>query len=222
MYRNCEFVIRELLEKNYPVDVVYDIGANTGVWTQQWKKILPKSEFVLFEGNPQNKVSGEKFYNVLLSSENDREVDFFLPDSSKSSNTGCSYYKERSLFYQEGKSIKLKTKTLDALVIEEGLALPDFMKLDTQGSEVDILRGATETLKSCKVVLTEMPIMPYNEGAPKFSEYIDVLRDNNFIPSGVDRLAVKKQGIFNQIDVVFVKDEVLQGIHNYRQVYIDF
>ena len=38
--------------------------------------------------------------------------------------------------------------------------------MDTQGSELDILRGAIECLKHCKYLILELQEVEYNQGAP--------------------------------------------------------
>jgi len=218
-------VIQELKDNGYPINVIYDIGANDSRWYKLWKPRLKDATFFLFEGNPDNVCKAklqddEHYYNVLLSYQNDLEVTFYTPDDYKVENTGASYYRENTPHYKEGKNSRiLITKTLDSFA--KDLPLPDFIKLDTQGSEVDIIKGATKALKHAKAVLCEMPIMPYNSGAPKFSEYIDTFYDHGFIPSGVDHLAIRK-GVFNQTDIIFVKKEIVQEIHDYKQKYSGF
>ncbi len=47
---------------------------------------------------------------------------------------------------------------LDALVARHGLAGPFLIKLDVQGSELDVLRGSLTTLDSCVIVVTEIQL----------------------------------------------------------------
>lgn len=216
--RNSTFIIDELKSNNYTIDTVYDIGANKGEWTKEWKKNLPQANFYLFEANPSIKLKGN-FFNSVLSDQDDKDVKFYLPNMSDSYPTGASYYKEASVYYSQDRYIDVKTKKLDTLINDNSLPLPDFIKLDTQGSEPDILKGSTEALKECKVITCEMPIMPYNENAPEFSECIKILKDSEFIPSGCDKIDAKTKGIFNQIDIVFVKRNILEKIHNFSSFY---
>lgn len=216
--RNSTFIIDELRSNDYEIATVYDIGANKGEWSKEWKNKLPEANFYMFEANPSIKLRGN-FFNCALSDEDGKDVKFYLPNISNSYPTGASYYKEASVYYSQDKHINVKTKKLDTLINDNSLPSPDFMKLDTQGSEPDILKGATEALKKCKVITCEMPIMPYNENAPEFSEYIKILKDNGFIPSGCDKIDAKTKGIFNQIDIVFVKRNILEKIHNFSSFY---
>ena len=230
--RNTLALIRELEKNGHKINTVYDIGANDGRWFKSYKPHLKDSAFIMFEANPNIDFNPsiepmigslkDRFFNQVLSDEDGKTVDFYiLNDGLKKENTGHSYYRELTPAYTEGNSIKLKTKKLDTMITENLLPLPDFIKMDTQGAEVDIMNGGSTALEHCKILVTEMPISRYNEGAPKLSTYFDTLYDHGFIPSGVDHIAIR-QGVFNQMDVVFVKKEIVQKIHNYKGRYLGF
>jgi FkbM family methyltransferase len=57
----------------------------------------------------------------------------------------------------------------------------DFLKLDTQGSEAEILSHATETLKRCLIVQTEVEFVPLYENQPLFAEVDLLLRSHGFM-----------------------------------------
>ena len=55
------------------------------------------------------------------------------------------------------------------------------MKLDTQGSELDILRGATEALRTCAIIDIEVEFNPIYEDQPLFCDVDRLMRDNGFV-----------------------------------------
>jgi FkbM family methyltransferase len=57
----------------------------------------------------------------------------------------------------------------------------DLLKLDTQGSEAEILTHATETLKRCLIIQTEVEFVPLYEEQPLFAEVDQLLRSNGFM-----------------------------------------
>lgn len=221
--RTCKKVLNELISNNYEIKTIYDIGANDGRWMRKWSMHLPEAQFIMFEANPENSViprSGDLFFNQTLSSVDDANYTFHMSDDGKE-NTGNSYYKELTCNYTQGKTIDVITKKLDTFVKQNKLPNPDFMKFDTQGAEVDIILGAADTIKDCKIILIEIPVMRYNEGAPNFSQYIDVLYDSGFVPTGVDHIAIRK-GILNQMDIVFLNKTIANEIHKYTERYKGF
>lgn len=153
---------------------VLDVGSNAGNWARSIKQnCLKNSTFYLIEpnGNYLNLLSkiGNVFQVVL--SDNEKEVDFF-----SIGGTGDSYFKEKTFHYKDILPQKIHTTTLDLLPLPR----IDLIKIDTQGSEIDILRG----YKNCeaKAIILEIPISEYNHGAPKFSEYIDFMQSIDYIP----------------------------------------
>lgn len=207
MYHNdLKSVIKHLQNKNYVIDCVYDIGANKGNWTNEYSKLLPNATFVCFEANPNHTKpkSYKKHYwfNEVLSDSDDRVVDFFIKDDSL--GTGNSYYKEQTTAYSECNPMQLKTKTLNTLVKEHSLPKPKIIKLDTQGSELDILKGASNIIKNADIIISEISILSYNKGAPVFSDYISFMDKLDFLPIGIDEIHFIDNMLI-QMDIVFMR-----------------
>jgi FkbM family methyltransferase len=57
----------------------------------------------------------------------------------------------------------------------------DFLKLDTQGSEAEILAHASKTLKRCLIIQTEVEFVPLYEEQPLFAEVDQLLRGQGFM-----------------------------------------
>lgn len=66
---------------------------------------------------------------------------------------------------------------LDEAIGEQGGAGPYLLKMDVQGFESEVLRGAPETLRDTGVVYCEMALQPLYEGEKPFHElYADIVR----------------------------------------------
>jgi hypothetical protein len=81
--------------------------------------------------------------------------------------------------------------------------------LDTQGSELLILKGSREILKTVKFIIVECSIVPYNSGAPNFSETIDFLQSENFHPYAIAEFHKNKKRLF-QLDVILVSQPIIE------------
>src|SRR5438067_8362163 len=79
-------------------------------------------------------------------------------------------------------------RSLDTLVRDgkvSGNLMPDFLSLDTQGSELDILRGADATLRDhCIALATEIEFHPMYEGQALFSGIFDFALRHGFYFAG--------------------------------------
>jgi FkbM family methyltransferase len=85
---------------------------------------------------------------------------------------------EHRALLEETESFKVKTSTLD----EEFKDAPRILliKLDTQGTELEILKGGLETLKRTKFVLTEMNNHRLYKNTCQYYEVDDFLRAHGF------------------------------------------
>ena len=65
---------------------------------------------------------------------------------------------------------------------------PDLIKIDTQGSELDILKGAENTIKGVKHLIVELQHVQYNIGAKLVDESIEYIFSLGFelVPTGND------------------------------------
>lgn len=162
---------------------ILDIGANDGWWYKQTKNEYPEAEFVLIEANPNNehtlKSLGVPYYIVCLS-DSVKNVDFFITTDSPTT-TGASYYLENTEHFNENniKVLKLTTNTLDLLFPDDTF---DIIKLDVQGSEVDILNGGPNLIRRATKVILEVPVdgIEYNIGAPNRKAYFDTMQKLGF------------------------------------------
>ena len=225
MDRRLKVVVRELRNAGHELNVVYDIGANDGRFMSGWRNEFENAQWICMEANPKNhnKYAGlmgasDHYFHTVLSDENDKTVRFY--SSENGDTTGDSYYKEMTRNYTD-KYQELTTKTLNTVIEERSLPLPDFIKMDTQGSEVDIMKGGEEAFQHAKLVLVETPVMPYNEGAPSFSDYINQMYEYGFIPTGIEHIAMRLN-VVNQMDIVFVKSDINNEISGHRGRYQGF
>lgn len=192
--------------------VVFDIGSNNGSWTREMKYHLRNSNFYTFEANKKHGRTSGNHYNVLLSSD-EREIEFY-----SIAGTGDSYYRENTKHYQSVKPTKMPSRRLDIIIEQDNLTPPDFIKLDTQGSELDILEGLGEYIKDVKCILTEVSFFNYNQGSPKINDYIEFFQENGFYPVSVEQVH-KCDNIVVQLDLFFLRKDIKETIYGDKGVF---
>ena len=210
-YRNnLASVIQHLASRGYKISTVFDIGAHRGSWFTQYLPHMPDAQFILFEANPclgrpKHLASQHIWINAALSS-GVTDKQFFRVNGS-----GDSFYKERSTAYTVCEQITLTTTTLDTMAQAHNLPAPQLIKLDVQGSEMDVLLGGPTLLESVDVIVTEMSVLPdplsYNVGCASFDTYMKFLIDHDYVPVGVEELHCPDNR-FVQMDVVFLKRNI--------------
>ncbi len=174
--------LAKLKKDGYDPKVIYDIGSCVLHWTNEAKRLWGNSKYVLFDAfEPvEYMYKGYDYHIGVLSDENDKEVKFFQNDLFPGGN---SYYREvgsPTNVFPEDLYLLKTTRTLDSVIEERGFPWPDLIKLDVQGAELDVLRGAPECLKHANMLIAELQNVNYNDGAPQSKEVIEYLQANGW------------------------------------------
>ena len=106
--------------------------------------------------------------------------------------------------------LKIKIKKLSELLPDEIKSTHNnLIKLDTQGSELIILNGLNEFIKSFEIIILETSIHEYNKDAPLFNEVINYMKDKQYRLYDIfDMKRLGKENSFLlQFDCVFVRND---------------
>ncbi len=192
-----------------------DIGAYHGEWATTFLALFPESEILMIEGQPGKQetlasVSAEhpdhlQFAIALLGATDDAEVEFIEME------TGSSIFEEDSPFPR--RKTRARLKRLDSLIE----AHPDFrasqmLKLDTQGYELEILRGAETILENAEMVLLEASFLPINRGAPRVEDVIHFMTSHGFRLFDFCSQSRRKDGVLWQSDLMFYRPAALPNL----------
>lgn len=118
-------------------------------------------------------------YRIEVLSDSVKDVNFFLdtfPD--RPTGTGNSYYPEDSPVFKEFPSEVRTTTTLDLLYPDTSF---DLIKIDTQGSELDILKGGANLISRAKAIIVEENSTNFNIGSPDGKAIKQYLESNGYM-----------------------------------------
>jgi FkbM family methyltransferase len=184
---------------------ILDIGANVGQFHFQAKNTFPNSYIFSIEASSACEESlkqiTENYYIGMLAKDNS-EYDFYSRLNDPTS-TGNSIYKELTHFYSDNQLdiIKKKGIKLDDL-FDKDIEF-DLIKIDTQGSELDIISGGRDLCFKAKGILLEVSYTQYNENAPLYDEVIQYMENFGFVE--VDILDENINDVVYQRDILFIK-----------------
>jgi len=178
---NLRGLLEHLRANGFSPETILDVGAFIGDWSQVAHEVFPDARLFLIDANPENRerlaLAASRFKRsdsriALLGPEDRSEVSFYVHTS------GSSVLREMTSFDREVKQLCMRR--LDDVAAECRCAGPFLLKLDVQGFELEVLRGAPATLRDSEVVILETSLLPYNQGAPLFGEVVAFLADAGF------------------------------------------
>jgi len=162
MDTNGEFrFIKDNLKK---CNIVFDVGANVGSWAKLALRINANISLYCFEPSAftfQKLVSNDFPSNVICNNfglgAKNQERDLFIFDDGSGMN---SLYQRHGL--ENGWGIKLqqrseiiKLMTLDDYCKNNSIQKIDFLKIDVEGHELEVLKGATNLLKEERIKMIQ-------------------------------------------------------------------
>ena len=204
------FSIKEMKLRGFNPKTVIDVGAYTGGWTSKVISYFPKAKFIMCEAQPdkkpylekiKNKYSNQIDYHMgLLGSTEKESVPYFLME------TGSSVLEENTDYDRE--LTQLPMHTLDTVIDSESIQQPCFLKLDVQGYEIEVLKGAQTLLSRVDIILLEVSILEYNKGAPLIAEILQFMDNAGFSTFDITELKrTSDEHALFQADIFFCRHE---------------
>ena len=204
----------------HDIDTVIDIGANKGQTRDSLRRAGYRGNIISVEPIPAlydlllKKSKKDARWTILppvALGEQNGEMEMnvsFAPDMSSALPSTpvlmTAYPKTRVV-----EKVKVPVKTLDAFY--DGLDLDGknvFIKIDTQGYEMKILKGGLKTLSAIAGLQIEMSLLELYKGETLFDEIVAFLKVNGFRPHMIADIsfsrALRRQ---LQVDGVFYKDK---------------
>ena len=158
-----------MININLKIDTIFDVGSNNGDYSLLFNQIYPGAKIFAFEPNPYlTKIAIKKikeFQNVKiiqkavgnLNSSTTLNIDqnSSLTTSLAIANKNSTTYKIKKFLY--GNELKklttIKIIKLDSFIKNNNS--PDFVKIDVEGFEEEVLKGLTNNLKNIKLIMIE-------------------------------------------------------------------
>lgn len=159
--------------------VIIDVGC-AGKLPKYIKQNIKDALYIGFDRDIPHVEAKKVIYKRVVVDEPKGYVDFYVTKSSYCSSTlkpiiSGEYYE--SLKFDVDWVVKMPSITLAEVIVEHGLVKIDILKLDTQGTDLRLL-------KSCpikpKTVMVEPGIISAYENEDKLEDFFEWFRENNY------------------------------------------
>ena len=202
--------------QNAEIHTIIDVGGYIGSFAYAMRSILPEVQIYSFEPLDENYQALVKnlspfgnfqaFQTAL--GERSGTVDFFKNDFTASSSVLEMADLHRRLFPRTRNQIRVTVPLarLDDYLDQMSLHPPVLMKLDVQGYEANVLRGAMNVLQQVDYLVTEVSFVELYAGQPLFSEIHALLTAQGFRYAGdLDSMLSPVDGSILQADSLFIR-----------------
>lgn len=169
--------------------LLVDVGANTGQYGRMILKSGFKGKLVSFEPqaaahaklllSSKNWLNWEVASPCVLGEKDVKEVDLFLSDNSVSSSLLKKSNENSDLFNQVGIE-RVRMLRFENFYKEHFSSEKFFLKIDTQGYELGVLKGCESILDNCIGIQLEVSIFETYIGSPGYFEILSWLQDRGF------------------------------------------
>lgn len=179
----------EIAKRGFEPSHIVDVGANHAKWSRWTHKVFPDAQYTLIE--PQTELGpyldafcrrcksarwiaagvGSQMGTLPFTVRPDTVSSSFVPSAEEALRSGH----ERRM---------VPVMTLDHLVENEIHAIPDIVKVDAEGFEVEIIQGAQSLLGKTELFLLEAHFFGSTDNPCRLGPLINMMADRGYAPYG--------------------------------------
>ena len=206
--RNFDLFFKHLKALGFEVRTVIDVGIAFG--TAPIYDAFPRARYFLVEPVAECRPVLEKLkhrlnaeYFLVAAGAENRDVSLNVHDDI----SGSSLYPQVEGKALDGEARLTPMRRLDSLLPEQ-LEHPVFLKIDTQGAELEVLKGLGSRIGEIDLLIVETTMMPVRLGIPQFADIVRFCDDAGFAAYDVlEGFTRALDGALAQIDLAFVRKD---------------
>jgi FkbM family methyltransferase len=197
------------------IDMIVDVGANAGQSYDSFRWAGFEGPICSFEPNPevfkrlqQRNGHDWQLFSCALSSQTG-QAKFYLTDSDNSNSLQPPLH---SLTVRG--EITVPTFRLDEFWTQKGFSGQRvFLKIDTEGHDLEVLKGASGILDKIQLIMVETSALPRYEGEPALPVVVDYLDKLGFCVCRVEKNSYNvAAGMDTALDIVFARREIVASL----------
>jgi FkbM family methyltransferase len=204
-----ELFLEDVSARGFHPRGIIDVGAHRGDWTKMALRVFPQAKVIMIE--PQEELRAD----LAKVRELHPEVEYLAAGAGRqkgelvqtiwSDLAGSSFLPEASAGrLKDGTQRVTPVTTLDDILSERPSFMPDVLKIDTQGFELEVLAGAKSLMGKTELVIMETSLYEFVPGMPKTFDCIKFMEENGYdLYDITEYLRRPLDGALGQVDLAF-------------------
>jgi FkbM family methyltransferase len=195
-------VLEDVRARGLAATLVFDVGASDGSWSAVAREVFPETRVVLVEPRTEmHSVLGE------LATRDPRHVLVAAAAGASEGHAVLTVADTSSTLRDVtwgAPQVTVPVTTLDAVAAQHGY--PEIVKLDVEGFEVEVLRGATTLFGRTELFILETALFDFGEPRPLIHDVIDFMAEHDYVPYDIAGFIRRPfDGAVGLLDVCFAR-----------------
>jgi FkbM family methyltransferase len=212
--------------------LVFDVGANVGDYAKQVLERFKNCTIHCFEPVPQNfkaltsniQASNVFCHNIGFGSE-DGTLTLYMGDADTACAMATAYQDTiKNIFTFAGeinRSVNCQLTTLDNFCKENNINEIDFLKIDVEGHELKVLRGAIKTIEENKIKVIQFEFNEFNIFSKSFLwDFYEALPNYDFYRIHPQN-KLYPLGEYTPVNEIFLYQNILAVNKSLKYIYAD-
>jgi FkbM family methyltransferase len=214
------FKDQKRLLNNIENGVILDVGAHIGDTVKLYRNYFPGYKIFCFEPFSEscdylkNRFTNDSNINIVERALGSKDETKPLFVSNFSNLNSLQRPNERAWGFADEKSVDVETITLDQFCLENDIKHIDILKLDVQGSELDVLMGSKTLLEkgNISLVYVEWQVVPLYENHHKYFKIAEFLAGYEYEFFNLYNVNESRSGQIRWGDAIYTSKKLREGM----------
>ena len=214
------FKDQRILLKNLESGIILDVGAHIGDTTELYRKYFSQSKIFCFEPFSEScdylkkRFTNDSNINIVERALGSKDETKSLYVSNFSNLNSLQRPNERAWGFTDKKSVDVETTTLDQFCHENDIKQIDILKLDVQGSELDVLMGSKTILEkgNISLIYVEWQVVPLYENHHKYYKIAEFLAGFEYELFNLYNINEARSGQIRWADAIYTSKKLREGM----------
>ncbi|HWZ95450.1 MAG TPA: FkbM family methyltransferase [Opitutaceae bacterium] len=205
------------------IQTVLDVGGNVGHWAKACRLAMPDVAICSFEPLPacqealRKRMSGDARHQTLSMALGSRPGELTMHVHAHAASSSLLPETDTMRDLNRGRGtmgeLPVPVETLDNMASVHKWSRPCLLKIDVQGYELEVLKGAAGMLPDTALIIAETSFRPLYQGQACFQQIHDYVSNSGFVYMGSSESVLKMgNGLEVQQDSLFINELFLPKV----------